>query len=296
MNFLARFVLAICPLLCSAATADGNSTPIAVLQYRLDNEHMIDLQVKINGESAWFCLDSGDPHSIIDPRFAKRLKLPITNGGTITGTGKDPVSRGHTSPVTIQVGPAEIKVDEPWVVDLSSVPIAKDVEGLIGYELFDNFVVQIDPIAHELRLFDPQHFSPGRLGTSLPLIVENRKLYIEIGLDVKPGLSEVHRVRVDTGAEESVADAIVSQSLETRTTTLGNGLGGNFKATSGVFEAIHIGPYTIRHVWGPGAKQSTVGMEILRRFTSTFDAHRGIIQLIPNETLLEPVPEPAASD
>src|SRR5262249_26500101 len=148
----------------------------------------------------------------------------------------------------------------------------------------------------ELRLFHPQQFSPGHLGTPLPLEVENRKMYVAIGLDVKPGLAEVHRIRIDTGAEESVSDPIVSQSAETRTTTLGNGLGESYQAMSGVFAAIHVGPYTIRHVWGPGAPQATVGMEILRRFTTTFDVHRKIIHLIPNDTLLEPVPEPASSE
>lgn len=58
--------------------------------------------------------------------------------------------------------------------------------------------------------------------------------------------------------------------------------------------AVHIGPYTIRHVWGPGAPQTTIGMEIFRRFITTFDAQRGVLHLVPNRTLIEPVPEPNA--
>lgn len=130
MRRFARTVLFIFPLLGWPAAARSESAPIAVLHCRPDG-HMIDLQVKINREPAGFCLDSGASHSVIDPRFARRLKLSISRPDTTTGT-------------------------EPWVIDLSAVPIAKDVEGLVGYELFEKYVVRSGPITHELRLFDPR--------------------------------------------------------------------------------------------------------------------------------------------
>ena len=76
------------------------------------------------------------------------------------------------------------------------------------------------------------------------------------------------------------------------TTKLSVGLVANFAGISGVYDAVQIGPYQWRHVWGPGAP---VGMKILRRFVATFDAGRGTLYLMPTPGLLEPVP-PAAGD
>jgi predicted aspartyl protease len=246
------------------------------------------------GPAEWFCLDSGAPHSVIDPRLARKLNLRTFEKGSIIGTGSGKVDMAHSEAVTLALGKITLKVAEPWVIDLSGVPIPNDVRGLMGADLFKAYVVRIDPLAKQLQLFDPKGYSPGDAGTSLPLHFDDDKLTIDLTLDVKPGLSVTHRVRIDTGAEESVSDPIVAQSEETRKTTLGNGLGANFEALSGVFAAVHIGPYTIRHVWGPGAPQVTIGMEMLRRFTTTFDTQRGVLHLIPNRTLIEPVPEPGA--
>jgi hypothetical protein len=36
-----------------------------------------------------------------------------------------------------------------------------------------------------------------------------------------------------------------------------------------------IGPFAFHHVWGPAGAVPIVGMEMMRRFTLTFDAKRG---------------------
>jgi hypothetical protein len=277
---------------CPAVAAEP--APVAAIPYRLDGK-LLDFQVSINGYApVWFCLDSGAPHSVIDPRLAKILGLTVTPGGSVTGTGAGAVATGHVGPVTMTLaGAPPIPVADPWVIDLSGVPFAKDTLGLVGHELFANYVVRLDPLHGTLYLFDPKTFAQGPGGTTLPLIVENGKLFLEVGLDVNPQLRVRHKLRIDTGSEESVNDPIVAQARETRVTTLGQGLGQDFQAVSGVFDAVHVGPYTIRHVWGPGAPTPAIGMEIFRRFVTTFDVTRGTLHLAPTPALTEPVPPPS---
>lgn len=72
-----------------------------------------------------------------------------------------------------------------------------------------------------------------------------------------------------------------------------DGLGASYEDVSGVYDTVVIGPFTFRHVWGPAGSVPIVGMEMLRRFTMTFDVRRGLLYLEPNASLSEPLPAPS---
>ena len=281
------FGLGLCTPL--AATPNG-SRPVAVVKYQLDDKIIL-LPVSIRGRSVWFAFDSGARHVIIDPRLARELRLKILRADTTRGAGVGEVPMQHSEAVSLRLGSATIRGDDPWIIDLSKVPIDKRVRGLVGPELLSQYVVQIDPRSREIKLFDPARFKTPR-ADAVPLLVEGDRLFTMATLDVKPGLSVTHKLRVDTGSGDSVNDPIVVQAKETRVTTLGNGLGQNYQAVSGKIDAVHLGPFTISDVWAPGGVPASIGMEILRRFVVTFDAPRGKMYLEPLSSLAEPVPPP----
>jgi hypothetical protein len=245
-----------------------------------------------NSEPVSFCIDSGAPHTVIDPRLARRLGLKSHAQSTMTGTGSGAVPMTILESVRLSTGDVAIDVAAPYAIDLRDVPIPATTLGLLGYDAFGQYVVRFDPIAHTITFSDAKRFSYTGTGTKLPLIVEDGRMYVEVGLDVNPSLHVVHRLRVDLGSEDSVNDEIVAQATETRRTTLGNGLGSNFEGVSGVFDAVHLGPYVFHHVWGPGAPLPIIGMEIFRRFVTTFDATHRVLYLEPTGALDEPVPDP----
>lgn len=267
--------------------------PLASIPFRADG-HLMMVEASINGAApAWFMLDSGASHSVLDPRLQRALGLPLLAVGATTGTGAGSVALQHAAPATMRVGGVEIALPDPWIIDLSGVPVSGDVRGLVGAELFKTHVVRIDPNRRSLDIFDPAAFRPERGSAWIPLVVDGDKLFVDLRLDVRPGLSVVERLRVDTGAEESVNDPIVAQAEERRQTEQGHGLGANFVAWSGRMRAVHIGPYVIRDVWGPGSPGPAIGMELLRRFVVTFDAPHGRLYLAPTAALGEPVPAPS---
>ena len=255
------------------------------------------LPVQVNdAEQVWLTLASGAPHRVIDPRLAADLGLRTMSESATTGTGQGAVSVRHAGPVMLRIGDFPLRVQDPWIIDLSGVPIDREVRGLVGADLFKNNIVRIDPDRGVLEIFAADRFQTFPSGATLPLIVDGDKLYIDAVLDVRSGLSVQHRLRIDTGSEESVNDEIVAQAAETRTTTLGNGLGSNFEGVSGVFDAVRFGPYTIHHVWGPGGPGPAVGMEVLRRFVVTFDVLRGRVNVVPGALSAIPCRRPTPSD
>jgi hypothetical protein len=266
--------------------------PVGQFSFQRDGELML-VEVRINDSTpALFVVDSGAPHTILDPKFVRELSLMTERTASVTGTGTGAVENAKTAPRVMTINNVKIDLPEPWVIDLSKVPIPSATKGLVGAEIFKQYVVRIDPRDATFTLFDPTTFRYTGEGASIPLIVENNKLFLEADLEVPAGKITRHKLRIDTGSESSVNDEIVKQSAELRGSTLGGGLGVNFKSYSGLFTSVKIGPHLIKHVWGPGGPPPTIGMEILRRFILTFDASRGRLYLDATPALAEPVPTP----
>lgn len=280
-------LLSACPVSMQSAPA-----PLSTIPFKRDGQLML-VDVRINGSApAIFIIDSGASHTVFDPTFAKELGLAVESAPSTTGTGTGEVSTSRTRAVAMSLDDLKVDLPEPWVIDLSKAPFPQTVRGLVGAELFKNYVVRIDPVASKLTVFDPKAFRYEGDGESTPLIVEGDKLFLEAALEVPAGRVATHKLRIDTGSESSVNDEIARESKEVRTSTLGGGLGDNFKSYSGVYTSVKLGPFTVNHVWGPAGPHPSIGMELLRRFIITFDAPHGRIFLEPTPALAEPVPTP----
>jgi Aspartyl protease len=257
---------------------------------------LIFVEVRVNGAGPfWFCLDSGAAHSVVDPYIVKQANLQTLRSSTITGTGQGAVPIQHAAPAILSLGSLRLKVEEPWVIDLSGVPIPKWTHGLIGADFFENFVVEVDPEKPSLRFFDAKKFVPPRDSTVVPLIVENHRLFLTAKIEANDYLSAERKLRIDLGSEDSVADELVKKGSKVSTSTLGQGLGQNYQGQSGLLKAVQLGPFRFERVWGPGAPHPAIGMELFRRFTMTFDASRAKLYLKPNRHINEPIPEPQGS-
>ena len=289
---LRRLFVPAASLLAMAASADGAQTPLRTFPFKRDGQLML-VEVSIDkSPPAWFVVDSGASHTVFDPRFAEELGLRTESAPPTTGTGTGEVAKSHTRPVVMTLNGVKVDVPQPWVIDLSKTPLPPSVRGLVGAELFKSYVVKMDPVQATFSIYDSASYRHEEGGESIPLLVEGDKLFLEAALEVPAGQTVTHKLRIDTGSESSVNDEIVKQSAEVRTSILGGGLGEQFKSYSGVFSSIKIGPYVMKHVWGPGGPRPAIGMEILRRFIITFDAPHGRIYLQPTPALNDPVPTP----
>jgi Aspartyl protease len=267
--------------------------PLAKISYRPVGK-LIYVPVQVNGSSSlWFIFDSGAPNSIIDSAAAQTLQVKATSSGIIHGTGKGDISAADAGELQVTFGGLTTRVPNAKIVDLSKVPVPVKADGLLGAEFLEQYVVCIDPAAHTIALYDPSTFVYRDKGKSLPLELTKSRLYVHIGLAARPGELVERKLRVDTGSEDSIDDDTVRSSLATQKTTLGNGLGTSYEDVSGIYDTVIIGPFVFHHVWGPAGAVPIIGMEMMRRFTLTFDAKHGLLYLEPNLSFSEPVPAPS---
>jgi hypothetical protein len=240
----------------------------------------------------WFAVDSGAHNSVIDPFIVEELGLTVTGTMTTKGTGEGDVPVRTVAPLDMRIGDVTLKIAEPWVIDLSGVPIPKWVHGLVGAEFFEAYVVELDPERATMRFFDPATFRKPHGAVAVPLEDANHRFFMRVTIDVNGKEHVERRVRIDTGSGDSVGDEIVRKGRRVRETTLGQGLGSDYKSVSGLVDAVHIGPFAVHNVWGPATRFPAIGMEMLRRFTMTFDVPHRALYLQPNAHLGDAVPPP----
>ena len=277
--------------ICLAGNADNLPVTIPIRQ----EQRLLFVQVTINGRGPfWFAVDTGAHQSVIDPYVVEQLGLATKGSTTVTGTGAGNVPAQNVGAIQMRVGNLPVDVPEPLVIELSGVPIPKWVHGLVGAELFETYVIEVDVEKGTMRAFDPTRFKRPANATAVPLMVENHRFFLSVTIDLADD-TVTHRVRIDSGSGDSVADEVVKRGRNVRETRLGNGLGENFKGYSGVYKAVHIGPFVFRDVWGPGAPHPAIGMEVLRRFTSIFDVPHRQLYLSPNSHFQEPFPAPGSN-
>lgn len=272
--------------------AARSSVPLAIIRYD-PNGKLASLPVRVNGSKPLaFTLDSGARHTVVDSATAVRLGLKIQSEDHAGGAGAGTVWQGHGPSLDVSVGPAHVTVPDPWIIALDKTGTALRMDGLLGEDFLARYVVRIDPVLRTFAVFEPDSFRYSGGGTAIPLAVVENRLFVDVELSLSNGIREIHRLRVDTGSEDAAGDTLVRHSPERRKSRQGVGLGQPYVDDSGVFESVKIGPYVIRHSWGAAAQPPSVGMEILRRFTLTFDVPHGLLHLEPNAHLADAVPAP----
>jgi predicted aspartyl protease len=191
--------LLICVLLytaSSAAPALGNAPPtgnkpLAEISYRAGGK-LIYMPVQVNGSrSHWFIFDTGAPYSIIDTAAAEKLNVKALSSNIIHGAGKGEVPAGDAGEVQLTAGGLATRVTHAKIVDLSKVPVPIKVEGILGAEFLEQYVVRIDPTQHKIAFYDPNQFVYRGDGKSMPLELTNSRVYVRVSLATRSGeLSE----------------------------------------------------------------------------------------------------------
>ena len=276
-----------------ASVAPATVRPLAVINGR-PNGRLIALPVRVNRSGTlWFILDSGARHSVIDTAVAARLGLRIRSTERGSGVGSGTIEQRHAAPVDLAVSTLKLQVADPLVIDLRHTGVRDRYDGLVGFDLFQHAVVRIDPALDTIAVYDPATYRYRGTGAVVPLTSRSRRLFVTMMLTIAGAVPVTHEMRIDTGSEDAASDDLVRKSPQRRTSLQGVGLGTPYLDSSGVFQTVQIGPYAIHQVWGPSNDRPAVGMEILRRFTLTFDVPAGRLYLEPNAHFRDPVPAPA---
>jgi Flp pilus assembly protein TadD/predicted aspartyl protease len=108
------------------------------------------LEVKVDGAPSKLLLDTCASGILVNRKVAEKANLKKVGGSTITGIGdKNPMEGYHTVAESVRIGDLEFK---NCIVEVSEKTSIIGEDGLIGADVFANFLVDIDFPNQKLRL------------------------------------------------------------------------------------------------------------------------------------------------
>ncbi|REE00396.1 aspartyl protease family protein [Marinoscillum furvescens] len=166
--------------------------------------------------------------------------------------------------------------------------LGEEIYGILGYDLFNRFVVNVDYDDKVIRFYRPEHYKPKRSAQEIPLEVTNTKPFVQMTVSQKDRTDSV-KLMVDTGASHALLldvrnmnDIAFPEKL--LTSRLGQGLGGEIPGFLGRMSECSIGGYEFDEVLSSipidgayikaikrGSRHGTIGGDLLTRFNVTFD-------------------------
>lgn len=276
--------------------------------------NLIIIPVQINNSQPLnFILDSGVKNTLITRlHYSDSLSLNETARMKIQGLGTGHemeaiYSRGNTMRMPgIEGKNHQVFVLMEDVFNLST-RMGMPVHGIIGYDIFRNFIVKINYNSKSLTLYRPDaNIKIPKRGEVYPLHIENTKAYIDANVGQHNGDSVKVRLVIDTGASHSVSlylptDARLQLPPKVMEAYLGRGLSGDVNGKIGRINSFRLGKYklqdlpasfpdeeSIKLAMNLANRNGNLGSDILKRFTVIFDYPKQQMTLIPNRKYKEP--------
>ncbi len=276
--------------------------------------NLIIIPVRINdSDTLNFILDTGVKYPLItELPYVNKLNLNYLMPVKIQGLGDDydlTAYRSGNNTIKIEGLTAwnqevQMIIDENFQI---SHMLGLPVHGLIGFDMFKDYIVRIDYSAEKLTLYRPEHYKyrDRRRDIILPLSIEGDKPYVHTTIVTDDQQEVPVKLMVDTGASDALwlsekSDSRISLPQNHIETFLGRGLSGNLYGAKGRIDGIWVGPLVLSKpiVAFPNSelidqlitrndRNGTLGAEILRRFNVTIDYRNSRMTLRPTSRVRE---------
>jgi hypothetical protein len=282
-------------------TPDRGQPTIAPIE--ISNNHVF-VKVCAGQVPLDFILDTGAGATFFDLNHAKQLGLKIGSGFTVRGAGAGVVAGGRVEGGAVALAGTSVTQPVSSAIDLSNLPSreAHAMDGILGYDFISRFVVAIDYVKQELRLYDADSFQYSGPGTTIPVTFFSNHPHINAEVRLADGTMIPARMIVDVGsaASLSLAKPFIDQNhLRDRIGPTvrrrgGGGVGGATWSDMGRVAGLRIGNIEIARptttLYGdsagvfstPGTWVGNIGGEILRRFNVFLDYKHNRMILEPN--------------
>jgi hypothetical protein len=251
----------------------------------------VDVRIN-NSKPIHFIIDSASTWSMIRDDEAKKLGLTTTRTENATGGGGEFTM--NFARATAQVGDLKLENIELGVTDLPPY-----YAGILGADLFENYVVIIDYQTGLVGVYDPEKFQPDRSAIALDVNLRGRIPCIQASVIFGEKIA-TGEFRVDTAAGDTLTlnhpfaeKHLFPPPNAPRLRVEGNSFNGSFQLMKTRPDLLRIGSLELKkpivqvYTASVGSGAGTVlagrlGNEILRRFRVTFDCPHKRIFLKPN--------------
>lgn len=276
------------------------------------SSNLIIIPVTINeSDTLNFILDTGVRYPIItELPFINKLNLnylmPIPVKGLGEGVELTAYRSGNNTMslngLTARNQEVQMIIDENFQI---SHILGMPVHGLIGFNLFRDYIVEIDYINEQITLHKPEYFKyrDRNKDIILPLNFDGNKPFVNTSILTDDSTKVPVKLLVDTGASDALwlsekSDERIQFPKKHIEAFIGRGLSGDLYGVKGRIDAIWVGPLIlpqpivsfpnselIDQLISSNDRNGTIGAEILRRFYVTIDYRNSRLTLRPNHKL-----------
>ena len=285
--------LSIVLLVSSGSGTDKHNPPKYVFPIDVTWLSPLFVDVRVNSsEPMRFITDSASTYSMIRKAEADKLKLKPAGGMSLRGGGGE--FNVKFTKADLEVG--ALKLND---VNLGVTDLPPHYAGLLGADLFENFVVTIDYEKGEVEIFDPRTFHPDSKATRIPLNIRSRIPSVEASITYG-GKTVTGEFRIDTASGQPITlrhpfaekNSFPPPGAPTQTSQSG-ALGGQVEWLLARADSIRIdelefkNPIVQVYATNRGAGGGTllagmIGNDLLRRFRVTFDCPHKQLFLLPS--------------
>lgn len=316
MTFLRHmgFLLWCCPVLLWSQNYElPAGQKYQKVKFELVN-NLIVLPIEVNGAELSFILDSGVNKPILF-NLSDRDSVKINNVSEIKikGLGEgEPIEALISNSNIFKIGEVVNKDQQLYVVmdkELNLSPrLGMPVHGIIGYDLFRDFVVEINYFAKYLKLHAPGLFRSKKNGKSrtLPLHIVQNKAFVQGHVLMKNKHSIPVKLLLDSGSSDAVwlfedLEKGLGVPKKNYVDFLGQGLNGSIYGKRTKIDGINLGGFVLKDaktafpdvqyfnsITSFGNRNGSLGGEVLKRFTLVFNYGERTLSLRRNALFNDP--------
>ncbi|PIF01645.1 MAG: aspartate aminotransferase [Maribacter sp.] len=281
------------------------------IKFQLVN-NLIILPIEVNGTELSFMLDTGVSQPIlfnitdqdsIQINNVSEIKIKgLGEGESIKALG----SHGNSFKLKNIINREQLLY---VVIDKSldlSTSLGIPVHGIIGYDLFRDFVVDINYGSKTIKFYDPEQYvyRRSKREETLPLALHGKKAYLDADVGIGDSGSIPVHLLVDTGSTDAIwlfEDGEIGIPTEHYDDYLGKGLNGDIFGKRTKVNNIRIGSFELYNakaafpdtrsfmaIKNLANRDGSVGGEVLKRFNIVFDYSRRRVTLRKNSMFKSP--------
>jgi hypothetical protein len=291
----------------------SNKKKFEKVRFELINNLMV-VPVELNGSKLKFILDTGVSSPILF-NITQQDSVQINKVSQITlrGLGEgEPIEALRSNENTFKIGGAVSNNQMLYVVldkDLNfSTSLGVPIHGIIGYDVFKDFVVEANYGKQYLKLYNPEdyEYKESKKQETLPLTIMGKKAFVDGAITKEDDTEIPVKLLVDTGSSDALwlfhdpekGLDIPNQHYED---FLGKGLSGNIFGRRTKLKGMRIGSFSFDEakvafpheesfyaIKDLGDRNGSVGGEVLKRFNIVFDYPNNKISLTKNASFKTP--------
>lgn len=278
-----------CPAAPPAGGSIAGGAASVTLPFRLLNNHIY-VAATVNGKGPYtFIVDTGG-HTLISPHLVTEAGLKTIGSVPMSGAGEKTAPSGFTHVDEIALGAVRLRNQFGFAAEIYAPAVEGiQVDGMVGFELFRRFAIQIDYGRRMLTITDPKQFKPTGAGTGVPFV-----FYDHLPMVTGRIVDFPARFDIDTGSRSEIditGPSVRAHHLRERfpngvTAVTGWGVGGPSRSYVVRLPSLNLGGARVdKPVAGLSEDKGgsisdpnydgNVGSGLLKRFVVTFDyAHQ----------------------